>query len=82
MPRMKGSKNKPKSVANVEEIRKASESLTVKQANWTPAPKMGDIKPPPIEEFKCGCGDVQKMHYGGPRGWCNATGCKCQEFRS
>lgn len=27
------------------------------------------------------CKHVDKIHYGGPKGWCNTKDCQCQEFK-
>lgn len=29
----------------------------------------------------CNCNHSIEMHYGGPKGWCNTSGCKCEEYR-
>ena len=65
MGRPKGSANKPKEEPEV----------------WSAKPDMGAIKPPAESEAVCGCLHTKATHYGGPKGWCNTSGCSCQTFR-
>lgn len=85
MSRPKGSKNKPKEVVKVkepvvDEIKNAA-TASLKEI-FNPKPDMGPVKPPPVGELICNCGHEKKLHFGGPRGWCNKTGCNCQGFAS
>lgn len=49
---------------------------------WEPKPDMGKVAPPPEAEKVClNCPEPKATHYGGPKGWCNAQGCNCQEFK-
>lgn len=45
-------------------------------------PDMGNIKPPSESSKVCkSCNDIQALHYGGAKNWCNKPGCNCQEFK-
>lgn len=46
-------------------------------------PDMGNIKPPKDSVAECSeCRHIKGLHYGGKKGWCNTTECKCQEHKS
>lgn len=48
--------------------------------NWQPTPDMGAIQPPADAGLLCTCEHRKDMHYGGKKGWCNTSNCRCEEF--
>lgn len=78
MPRgIKGSGKAAKKEEKVEKVEK-----------WKPEPVV-NVEPPKESEYICSammdpytaCGHKKAMHYGGLKGHCNISGCRCQEFK-
>lgn len=64
-------------------VKKEVEAKAVEvAAKWSPAPDMGEIKPPlPSVKDCAGCAHKKGIHYGGKSEWCNTSGCNCQGFK-
>ncbi len=38
-------------------------------------------EPKTPNKFTCLCSHKEELHYGGEKGYCNAAGCGCLEYR-